>query len=74
MKSQYKGSASKDNPKEFCFNWGLASKSFKLYGNRETFYKDIKVLIDTGFIDCVENNRNLRQKNVYRFSDRWKSQ
>lgn len=75
MKKQYRGKETKNNPngkqEQFYFNWHLANSKYKLYSNQETFYKDIKVLIKYGFIDCIENNRNLRQKNVYAFSDRW---
>ena len=75
MKTQFKG-----NPDRivFTFPWNLADKnsknsnSCKLYTGKKTFYDDIKVLIDKGFIDCVENNKNLRKSNKYKFSERWK--
>lgn len=76
MKAQYKGKETKNNPngkqEQFNFNWHLANKKYSLYTNEKTFYNDIKVLIEYGFIECIENNRNLRRKNVYAFSDKWK--
>ena len=77
MKAQYKGKETKNNPNrnklQFYFNWNLAEKKYRLYTNRDTFYKDIKVLIEYGFIECVENNHYLRKKSIYSFSDKWKS-
>lgn len=76
MKMQYKGKETKNNPngkkEQFYFNWGLANKKYCLYTNQKTFYNDIKALIKFGFIECIENNRNTRSKNVYAFSDKWK--
>ena len=76
MKAQYNGKETKNNPNsnknQFYFNWALASKKYKLYTSKDTFYKDIKKLIECGFIVCSQNNRNLREKNVYAFSDKWK--
>jgi len=76
MKIEYRGNETKNNPngkkEQFCFNWQLAHSKYELYTNQKTFYNDIKVLIEYGFIECVENNKNLRQKNVYAFSDKWK--
>ena len=77
MKAQYSGKETKNNPNgdklQFYFNWHLASETYKLYTNQKTFYDDIKALINYGFIECVENNRNLRKKSVYAFSDKWKN-
>lgn len=74
MKLQYKGKENKNRPKEqFEFSWSKANKIYKLYTNKNYFYDDINALITSGFIDCIENNKNLRKSNVYAFSDRWKS-
>ena len=35
-------------------------------------YKAIRELVEKGFIEIVEQNKNLRKANVYRFSTRWK--
>ena len=76
MKLQYSGKETKNNPQGkkdyFYFNWTLANKKYKLYKNQKTFYDDIKILNEKGFIEIVEKNQNLRQKNVYKFSDKWK--
>ncbi len=78
MKAQYKGKVTKNTPNQqkaqFKFNWALASKHYCLYTNKDTFYKDIKALIEAGFIVCVENNKNLRQCSVYQFSHKWISE
>ncbi len=47
------------------------SKDYPLYNNKNSLYSDIKVLIEQGFIECVERNKNTRDKNVYAFSDKW---
>ncbi len=75
MKMQYKGNAAKNNPngkpEQFYFNLALAKK-YNICG-KTTLYKAIDNLIEHGLIDCIENNKNLRKKNVYAFSDRWKN-
>ena len=76
MKMQYRGKETKNNPngkkEQFYFNWKLANEKYALYTSSNTFRKDIKVLIQYGFIECIENNKNLCKKNVYAFSDKWK--
>lgn len=48
-----------------------SAKNYNLYGNKRSFYYDMGVLIDHGFIDCVKCGADLRKKTLYRFSDRW---
>ncbi len=43
------------------------------YMSKPTFYKARDELIEHGFIDIVQNNKNLRKANIYMFSDRWKT-
>ncbi len=47
---------------------------YKLYsdGNRQSFKKDMKALIDLGFIELVEDNHNTRRKNIYKLSSLWR--
>ena len=75
MKAQYYGAKNlPEHPStDFVFNWALASKTYKLYTNAEQFKKDKDMLIEYGFIDLVENGKNTRTKNIYRYSDRWQS-
>lgn len=77
MKAQYRGKETKNNPYQkkeyFYFSWRSANKRYKLYTNQRSFYDDIKILCESGFIKVIENNKNLRQKNVYAFSDKWKA-
>ena len=42
------------------------------YMTKPTFQKAKQELIDKGFIDIVQNNKNLRKANIYAFSERWK--
>lgn len=42
------------------------------YMSKPTFFRVIRELETCGFIDVVKRNGNLRQSNIYRFSDRWK--
>ena len=46
---------------------------YRSYMSKPTFLKAKKELIDKGFIDVVQNNKNLRKANIYAFSDRWKT-
>ncbi len=76
MKAQFKGADAKNNPngkkEQFTFPWSKANKEYRLYTREKTFYDDMKVLSEHGLIDLIENNKNLRQPNVYAFSSRWK--
>lgn len=46
---------------------------YRSYMSKPTFQKAKQELIDKGFIDVVQNNKNLRKANIYAFSDRWKT-
>ena len=74
MKLQYYGAKPiKEHPQtDFYFNAALATKTYRLYTNLAQFRKDRQQLIDLGFIEIVENRKNMRKKNIYRFSDKWK--
>lgn len=78
MKLQYKGDANKNAPNgdkaQFVFPQHLAFNVYQLYTNQTQFRNDIKELINKGFIECVENKKNLRQPNVYKFSNKWKNE
>ncbi len=43
------------------------------YMSKPTFFRVLKELQDSGFVDVVQRNKCVRQPNVYRFSDRWKT-
>lgn len=45
---------------------------FELYSDRRAFYQDVALLIEHGFIDCVESGESTRTKSLYRFSERWR--
>ena len=47
---------------------------YKLYsdGNKAGFYRDMRSLINHGFIVCVLSGRITREKSIYRFSSAWR--
>ena len=46
---------------------------YRSYLSRPTFFKVLEELQGKGFVDVVQRNKCVRQPNVYRFSDRWKT-
>lgn len=58
----------------FYLNHGLVSKIYGLYpvSNKRDLGKDIKALIEHGFIDLVANGRQTQTRSIYKYSDRWK--
>ncbi len=48
-------------------------KKYASFMSKPTFFKALRELEQAGFIDVIQHNANLRQPNVYRFSDRWKT-
>lgn len=46
---------------------------YRAYMSKPTFGKAKQELINKGFIDVVQNNKNRRKSNIYAFSDRWKT-
>lgn len=57
----------------FYFNQHLWKDVYKIHTNGERLRADIDALIEKGFIEEIENNKNLRQKNIYKYSDKWKT-
>jgi hypothetical protein len=55
------------NKSKWCEIYHLYSDS----GQRH-FYKDMKSLVDNGFIKVVESGKTSRTKNIYEFSDKWR--
>lgn len=45
--------------------------NYKLYSNGKQFQRDLKALVDNGFIEVVERGSTSRTKNIYRYSDAW---
>ena len=81
MKSQYYGQKKVKEPDEngnikefdqecFYFNWGIARDVFGIK-NPTQLNKDIKSLIEHGFVEIVKNGKNTRTKSVYKLSDKW---
>ncbi len=48
------------------------SKYRKICSN-DGFQKAVSELVEKGFIEIAQHNKNLRTANVYRFSDKWKT-
>jgi len=74
----------KDDPKKFYFNEAVWSdkidpvtgrQGYGLYNLKTPryFYRDMDVLIMHGFIKCLYCGANAKQKNIYTYSDKWKS-
>lgn len=45
---------------------------YKSYMAKSTFFRSRDELIEKGFLEIVQNNKNLRQANIYCFSEKWK--
>lgn len=45
---------------------------YKIFMTRPTFVKARDELIEKGFVETVQNNKNLRKANIYCFSEKWK--
>lgn len=60
----------KDYSSSFTYPESLAKKRIGLA--KQTFLNSKKQLIDNGFIEVVEYNRNLRKANVYKISCNWR--
>lgn len=55
---------------EFTFPYS----KYKNYVSKQGFLNIRTELIEKGFIEIVQNNANLRKANIYRFSEKWKTQ
>lgn len=57
----------------FYLNWGAMSQ-YGLYSNTSssTFYKDMKELIEAGFIEKMASGKATHTKNVYKLSSKWR--
>lgn len=60
---------------KFYFNWALVSDKYRLYpkSSNKNFSVDMHELIDHGFIELIACGKATRTKNIYKYSDRWKS-
>lgn len=56
----------------FYFNWGKALE-YGLYTEKSNanFYRDMQALEKWGFIEKLKSGQAHKEKNVYRFSDKW---
>ncbi len=56
----------------FYFNWQLAL-DYDLYTEKShsRFYKDMKALMQNGFIELAKSGKGHKEKNVYKFTDKW---
>ena len=85
-KAQYYAEKRKPKPKlveldaeqlSLCFTMNKSKwcNLYKIYknGSQSSFVKDMKALVDSGFIDIVESGKNTRTKNIYRLSSEWQN-
>lgn len=58
----------------FYFNWQKAL-DYGLYteSSSRNFYRDMRVLIDSGLIELVQSGKGHKQKNIYKYSAKWQS-
>ena len=56
----------------FYFNWGKALE-YGLYTptSSRNFYRDLKVLVEHGFIKRIYSGQGHKEKNVYQFASGW---
>ena len=56
----------------FYFNFQLAI-DYELYTEKSHsgFYKDMKALMQKGFFELAKSGKGHKEKNVYKFSDKW---
>lgn len=63
-----------ETQQKMCFTMNK-SKWLALYhiynSDNGQFNKDMKMLIDYGFIEMIENGKTSRTKSIYMFSDKW---
>ena len=52
---------------------GNNKNSYELYSNCGQFERDLKQLIEYGFIEIVQGGKNTRTKSIYCFSAKWKT-
>ena len=75
MKLQFRSETREKVPDKpdicFYFNQTLWKKTYGLYTNTTSFYKDRNALIQNGFIELEESGRNTRTRSVYRLSYKW---
>jgi len=54
-------------------NFSFPFNKYKRFMSRPTFIRARDELIESGFIDLIQSNKNLRKANIYGFTDRWKT-
>jgi len=62
------------DPLLFYMNRGLYVTYYGLYskGNESGFRRDMTALIEHGFVDCRARGYEMKDKNLYRLSSRWR--
>lgn len=62
-----------ESEKARCFTMNKAKRDgYELYSDHAgQFQKEMKELLQYGFVDIVEQGKNTRTKNIYMLSDRW---
>lgn len=75
MKLQYYGAKPiNEHPREhFYFNDALARQTYKISSNKQSCQNWRNELIRYGFIELVEYRAHSFDKNIYTYSDKWKT-
>lgn len=69
----YKQLAEGERNRCFTMNKSKWEKLYHIYTNGNQFYKDMRLLVENGFIEVIECGRLTRTKNIYMLSDKWQS-
>lgn len=58
----------------FCFNKYLWAEEYRLYADTDGrgFQRDLRALINHGFIRCIESGMTTRTKSIYQYSEKWR--
>lgn len=73
-KTEHKVLTEQEQRQCFTMNKSKWQKLYKIYNSDNgQFNRDMKQLIDFGFVELVEGGKNVRKKNIYMLSDKWKS-
>ena len=61
-----------NSSKPFFMSWDLVN-TISLYKSENTFYKDLKRLMELGFIECLRYGKPGGNKSIFAYSDKWRN-
>lgn len=73
-KSEFRQLTEQEERQCFTMNKSKWQKLYNIYkSDNGQFNRDMKQLIEWGFVELVESGKNVRKKNTYMLSSKWKS-